>query len=68
METVNIHLLDHVDDWNKIRLADGKVGWIEKYNFEKILFFVYPFFHVNHFNYICVTGKRCKNFFPYYSL
>lgn len=27
-EGVKVQLLDHVGDWNKIRLADGKIGWI----------------------------------------
>ncbi|GDX51426.1 hypothetical protein LBMAG27_04730 [Bacteroidota bacterium] len=35
-EGSKIHLLDKVGDWNKIRLDDGKVGWIEKGNFERI--------------------------------
>lgn len=35
-EGVKIHLLDPVGNWNKIRLADGKVGWIERGSFEKI--------------------------------
>ena len=35
-EGVKFQLLDKVGDWNKIRLADGKVGWVEHGNFEKI--------------------------------
>ncbi|HYV91812.1 MAG TPA: tetratricopeptide repeat protein [Chitinophagales bacterium] len=35
-EGTRIQILDQVGEWNKIRLADGKVGWIEKGNFEKI--------------------------------
>jgi SH3-like domain-containing protein len=35
-EGIKFLVLDHVGSWNKIRLADGKVGWIEKGVFEKI--------------------------------
>lgn len=35
-EGVKVELLDHVGDWNKIRLADGKVGWIESSAFQMI--------------------------------
>jgi tetratricopeptide (TPR) repeat protein len=35
-EGIKFELCDRVGDWNKIRLADGKVGWIEKGLFEKI--------------------------------
>jgi len=35
-EGIKFQLLDHVGSWNKIRLADGKVGWVEKNLFEKI--------------------------------
>ncbi|HWB62674.1 MAG TPA: tetratricopeptide repeat protein [Chitinophagales bacterium] len=35
-EGVKFQLLDQVGDWNKIRLIDGKVGWVEKEDFEKI--------------------------------
>ena len=35
-EGVKFQLLDRVGDWEKIRLADGKVGWLEKKSFEKI--------------------------------
>jgi tetratricopeptide (TPR) repeat protein len=35
-EGVKFEILDHVSNWNKIRLADGKVGWLEKGLFEKI--------------------------------
>ena len=35
-EGVKLYLCDHVGNWNKIRLADGKVGWVERNMFEKI--------------------------------
>lgn len=35
-EGITFELLDKVGNWNKIRLCDGKVGWIEAGNFEKI--------------------------------
>ncbi len=35
-EGIKFQILDQVGNWNKIRLADGKVGWIEKNLFEKI--------------------------------
>ena len=35
-EGTAIQLLDHVGDWNKIRLEDGKIGWLGNENFEKI--------------------------------
>lgn len=35
-EGIKFLVLDHVGEWNKIRLADGKVGWIQNGNFEKI--------------------------------
>jgi tetratricopeptide (TPR) repeat protein len=35
-EGTRLQILDQVGEWNKIRLADGKVGWIEKQNFERI--------------------------------
>jgi hypothetical protein len=35
-EGVKFQILDRVGDWSKIRLADGKVGWIEHGNYEKI--------------------------------
>ena len=35
-EGIKFQVLDRVGEWNKIRLADGKVGWIEKGSFEKI--------------------------------
>ena len=35
-EGTKLHLLDKVGNWNKIRLDDGKVGWIENGNFERI--------------------------------
>lgn len=35
-EGVKFSMLDNVGSWYKIRLTDGKVGWIEKTHFEKI--------------------------------
>jgi hypothetical protein len=35
-EGVKFQILDRVAEWNKIRLADGKVGWLEHNTFEKI--------------------------------
>ena len=35
-EGIKFQVLDRVGEWNKIRLTDGKVGWIEKGSFEKI--------------------------------
>ena len=35
-EGVKFQILDRVGEWSKIRLADGKVGWIERSNYEKI--------------------------------
>lgn len=35
-EGIKLELLDQVSGWTKIRLADGKVGWVEKNMFEKI--------------------------------
>ena len=35
-EGLKLELCDQVGNWTKIRLADGKVGWIEKKFFEKI--------------------------------
>lgn len=35
-EGIKFVMLDRVGEWNKIRLADGKIGWIEKGTFEKI--------------------------------
>jgi SH3-like domain-containing protein len=35
-EGSRIRLLDKVGEWNKIRLEDGKVGWMEKAKFERI--------------------------------
>jgi tetratricopeptide (TPR) repeat protein len=35
-EGVKVELLDHVGEWTKIRLADGKVGWIQTSTFQKI--------------------------------
>lgn len=35
-EGLKLQLEDQVGNWTKIRLADGKVGWIEKNLFEKI--------------------------------
>jgi len=33
---VKFQILDRVGEWSKIRLADGKVGWLERGNYEKI--------------------------------
>jgi hypothetical protein len=35
-EGVKFQILDRVGEWSKIRLADGKVGWLERSNYEKI--------------------------------
>lgn len=35
-EGVKFRILDQVSTWYKIRLADGKVGWLEKGSFERI--------------------------------
>lgn len=35
-EGIKFLLLDKVGEWNKIRLADGKVGWVASGSFEKI--------------------------------
>lgn len=35
-EGTRLEVLDQVGEWNKIRLEDGKVGWMEKDKFEKI--------------------------------
>lgn len=35
-EGIKFQILDAVGNWNKIRLVDGKLGWIEKNLFEKI--------------------------------
>jgi tetratricopeptide (TPR) repeat protein len=35
-EGIKFELCDRVGNWNKIRLADGKVGWVENGLFEKI--------------------------------
>lgn len=35
-EGIKFRILDEVGTWEKIRLADGRVGWIEKGSFEKI--------------------------------
>jgi tetratricopeptide (TPR) repeat protein len=35
-EGVKFEILDRVGDWSKIRLADGKIGWIERSAYEKI--------------------------------
>jgi tetratricopeptide (TPR) repeat protein len=35
-EGVKVELLDHVGGWSKIRLADGKIGWIESSAFQVI--------------------------------
>ena len=35
-EGIKFEILDRVGAWHKIRLADGKVGWLEKGTFERI--------------------------------
>jgi tetratricopeptide (TPR) repeat protein len=35
-EGLKIKIEDNVDNWTKIRLADGKVGWVQKSNIIKI--------------------------------
>lgn len=35
-EGVKFRIMDQVGTWYKIRLADGKVGWLEKGSFERI--------------------------------
>lgn len=35
-EGTRVQLMDRVSEWNKIRLADGKIGWIESTAVEKI--------------------------------
>jgi tetratricopeptide (TPR) repeat protein len=35
-EGTKVQVVDRVGDWNKIRLADGKIGWIERTAVEKI--------------------------------
>lgn len=35
-EGLKVNLEDHIDNWIKIRLADGKVGWVEKDDVERI--------------------------------
>ncbi len=35
-EGLKIQILDQVGIWHKIRLADGKVGWLQKDKFERI--------------------------------
>ena len=35
-EGLKVNLEDKLDQWTKIRLADGKVGWIENEAVEKI--------------------------------
>ena len=35
-EGLKVNLEDKIDNWVKIRLADGKVGWIENTSVEKI--------------------------------
>jgi len=35
-EGLKVNLEDQLDNWVKIRLADGKVGWIEKIFVEQI--------------------------------
>lgn len=33
---VKVELIDRVGDWNKVRLADGKVGWMQSSSFKVI--------------------------------
>jgi tetratricopeptide (TPR) repeat protein len=33
---VKVELIDRVGDWNKVRLADGKIGWMQSSNFKVI--------------------------------
>jgi len=35
-EGLKVNLEDKLDNWTKIRLADGKVGWIEQTYVEQI--------------------------------
>jgi tetratricopeptide (TPR) repeat protein len=35
-EGIKLQLLDNVAEWYKIRLADGKIGWLPVHTFEKI--------------------------------
>lgn len=35
-EGTKLMILDQIGEWNKIKLEDGKVGWLEKGNFETI--------------------------------
>ncbi|MEO6166912.1 MAG: tetratricopeptide repeat protein [Chitinophagales bacterium] len=35
-EGTRLQILDQVGEWNKIRLEDGKVGWMAKESFERI--------------------------------
>ena len=35
-EGLKVNLEDHLDEWVKIRLADGKVGWVENRAIERI--------------------------------
>ena len=35
-EGLKVNLEDKLDQWTKIRLADGKIGWIENNAVEKI--------------------------------
>jgi tetratricopeptide (TPR) repeat protein len=38
-EGTKVWVLDAVDNWNKIKIADGKVGWIATKNIKKLTFF-----------------------------
>lgn len=38
-EGTKVWVLDAVDHWNKIKIADGKVGWIAIENIKKLTFF-----------------------------
>jgi SH3-like domain-containing protein len=33
---VKVELIDRVGNWNKVRLADGKIGWMQSSNFKVI--------------------------------
>jgi tetratricopeptide (TPR) repeat protein len=35
-EGIKLDLLDKVGDWSKVRLADGKIGWVEQNNYTVI--------------------------------
>jgi len=35
-EGTKVHLLDALNDWQNIRISDGRVGWVEKGTLEDI--------------------------------